>query len=149
MSNKPFRLEDLERKQHPFTVPEDYFDNLSYKIQDRLPSRAESKSSFVWNWGRRLAVAGSMMSIVLALLWVTLPNQFQGSLGEEPLALVSDEAIVDYLNAEVLSYESLADNKLVQSSFVSGQEEINYLPEIHDEILEQELLDNTVLDINI
>lgn len=148
MSKKPFHLEDLEKKDHPFTVPEDYFDKLAYRIQDRIPARTARKPVISWNWRRRLVVAGSMMSIVLALVWVTLPERFQGALGDEPLAVVSDDAIIDYLNAEGLSFESLSDNKLIQNAFES-ESVSDYFNDFDEEAIRQELLDYSLIDVNI
>lgn len=150
MSKKPFHLEDTDKNNHPFTVPEEYFENLSYRIQDRIPVRRVKKPLLNMDWRRRLVIAGSMMSIVLALVWVTLPERYQGNLGTEPLAMVSDDAIIDYLNVEGLSFESLSDNKMVQSLFVSESEiSSDYFRDFDEEAIREELLNNSSLDINI
>jgi hypothetical protein len=148
MSRKPFHLDDAEKNSHPFNIPEDYFDKLSYRIQDRIPARPEKKSLISMDWRRRLVIAGSMMTVVLALIWVTLPERYQGNLGAEPLAMVSDDAIIDYLSVEDLSFENLSENKLVQSSFeadIAG----DYFDGFDEEAIREELLNSSSLDINI
>lgn len=149
MSRKPFHLEDIEKKDHPFTVPEDYFDKLSYRIQDRIPGKPAKQPVFSLNWKRRLVIAGSMMTIVLALIWVTLPDRYQGNLGTEPLAFVSDDTIIDYLNVEGLSFENLSENKLVQSTFEADSISNFYFDSFDDDAIRQELLDYSSFNVNI
>jgi hypothetical protein len=141
MNNKPIRLDELERNV-PFTVPEGYFDRLPAEIQARLPLQPErSRPLISWSWRRSVVLAGAM-SLVLALVWVTYPET-QGPLGQEPLSEVSNEAIIEYLAQQDMSYYDLSEHQVVQGAFASDSTLMYYLDGMDEQVIRQQLLEST------
>ena len=146
MKDNRIRLDDLKR-QVPFEVPEGYFDKLPAIIQARIPATPEPQPSVSWSWQRSLALAGAM-SLIFALIWYTYPQQ-QGPLGSERLSQVSDEAILEYLADENISYYDLSENKAVQAAFETDSTVLYYLDGLDKDFLRNQLNDNMLLDETI
>ena len=124
MKDNKIRLEDLKREV-PFEVPDGYFDKLPSVIMSRLPATPERQPLVSWSWQRSLGLAGAL-SLIVALVWFTYPQQ-QGALGSERLSQVSDDAILEYLAEENISYYDLSENDAVQAAFQTDSTVLYYL----------------------
>jgi hypothetical protein len=132
MKDKRIRLDELKRDV-PFEVPERYFDELPLMIQSRLPTTPERPPLISWSWQRSVALAGAM-SLIIALVWFTFPQQ-QGTIGQGPLSEVSDEAILEYLHQEDISYFELSENAVIQQAFTTDSTIIHYLDGVDNEFI--------------
>lgn len=146
MKDNRIRLDDLKR-QVPFEVPEGYFDKLPAIIQARIPATPERQPWVSWSWERSLALAGAM-SLISALIWFTYPQQ-QGPLGSERLSQVSDEAILEYLADQNISYYDLSENTAVQAAFGTDSTVLHYLDGLDKDFLRNQLDDDILLDATI
>ena len=153
---KRIRLDELERK-HPFTVPEGYFENLAEDIREKAARIAAAedkpvvplhqKASSFGRWWRVPAVAASI-TLVAGLLWFTLPVR-QGPLGPDALAAVSDDAILEYLESQDLDYFDLASQDVVQKAFQDESTILQYLDNVDDALIREQLLENSIDDETI
>lgn len=127
MEKKRINLEDLPRV-NPFSVPENYFDELPQRVQARVNGPAPAPSFTIsWSWQRTVAsLAG--VGLVAVLLVETLPRK-QGALGTEVLSTVENAAIVDYLNTQNLTpfdlEESLPKTVALPSGAAASVEQLN------------------------
>lgn len=146
MKDNKIRLEDLERKV-PFEVPDGYFDKLPSVIMSRLPATPERQPLVSWSWQRSLGLAGAL-SLIVALVWFTYPQQ-QGPLGSERLSQVSDDAILEYLAEENMSYYDLSENNAVQAAFQTDSTVLNYLDGLDTDFLRSQAEDRIFTDETI
>ncbi|TDB64617.1 hypothetical protein [Arundinibacter roseus] len=146
MKNKQIRLEDLKREV-PFKVPEGYFEELPSIIQARIPEKSQESPLISWSWQRSVALAGAL-SLFIALIWITYPQQ-QGPIGQDTLSQVSDEAILEYLESEDISYYDLSENGVVQKAFGTDSTVIHYLDGLDDATLMNQLDDALLLEESI
>lgn len=142
MKKNPIKLEDLDRK-HPFVVPDGYFDNLPSEILSKLPVVKEHKPLVTWSWKRSLALSGAF-SLLLALVWVTFPKR-QGPVEHHTLGQISDEAIVEYLQHQNISYYDLSEEKSIQRAFATDSTVMNYLDGFDDAIIREQILTDTAI----
>ena len=138
MKDNKIRLEDLERNV-PFEVPDGYFDKLPSIVMSRLPATPERQPLVSWSWQRSLGLAGAL-SLIIALVWFTYPQQ-QGSLGNERLSQVSDDAILEYLAEENISYYDLSENDAVQAAFQTDSTVLYYLDGMDQDFLRSQVED--------
>ncbi len=153
---KRIRLDELERK-HPFTVPEGYFESLAADIsekverislaEDRPVVPLQKRTSSFGRWWRVPAVAASI-ALVAGLIWFTLPVR-QGPLGPDALAAVSDDAILEYLESQDLDYFDLASQDVVQKAFLDESTILQYLENVDDALIREQLLENSIYDETI
>ncbi len=153
---KRIRLDELERK-HPFTVPEGYFESLAEEIQekvgrisgveDRPVAPLHQNTPSFGRWWKIPAVAASI-ALVTGLIWFTLPVR-QGPLGPDALATVSDEAILEYLESQDLDYFDLASQDVVQKAFFDESTILQFLDNVDDALIREQLLENSVYDETI
>ncbi|WP_149240210.1 hypothetical protein [Dyadobacter sp. 32] len=141
MDNNRIRLDDL-KKAPPFSVPEGYFEKLPQMIQSRIVSEPARKPVVGWAWQRSLALI-SAAALIFVLVWVTVPER-QGSLGQGPLSDISDASIVDYLEDENISYYDLSEHKVIQKAFETDSTVLNYLDNLDEEFLRQQIQENNV-----
>jgi hypothetical protein len=138
MEKKRIRLEDL-KKEVPYSVPDEYFEKLPQVIQARIVSSPVGKPIIGWNWQRSLGLV-SAMSLIFVLIWVTVPER-QGSLGQEPLSGISDASIVNYLEDQNISYYDLSEQRGVQKAFDTDSTVLNYLDDLNEDFLREQLLE--------
>lgn len=131
----------------PFEVPDGYFDKLPSIVMSRLPATPEPRPLISWSWQRSLGLAGAL-SLIVALVWFTYPQQ-QGSLGSERLSQVSDDAILEYLAEENISYYDLSENNAVQAAFQTDSTVLNYLDGMDAEFLRSQAEDGIFTDETI
>jgi len=152
---KRIRLDDLARK-HPYKVPEGYFDSLSSKIMERVEQSSLEKqhdevifkpSRRWWSLATSAAVAASIV-LIGALIWITLPEK-QGPLDPDTLFSVSDEAILDYLEAQDLDFYDLASQEVILKAFSQESAVIHFLDGVDEEMIRQYLNEDTLYDETI
>ncbi|CAG5071097.1 hypothetical protein DYBT9623_03336 [Dyadobacter sp. CECT 9623] len=136
MDKGRIRLDDL-RKEVPFSVPENYFEQLPQIIQSKIQSEPARKPVISWSW-QRVSGMVAAMALVLMLVWVTVPER-QGSLGQEPLSGISNATIINYLEDENISYFDLSEHKVVQKAFETDSTVLYYLDGLDDDILRQQI----------
>ena len=136
----------MERKV-PFEVPEGYFDKLPSIVMSRLSATPEPRPLISWSWQRSLGLAGAL-SLIVALVWFTYPQQ-QGPLGSERLSQVSDDAILQYLSEENISYYDLSENDVVQTAFDTDSTVLNYLDGLDADFLRSQVEDGIFTDETI
>lgn len=154
MEKKYIRLEELGSdhplRQHPLDrqgVPEGYFDQLPSRVQARIAQKEQHSFlpdwSMSWSWRRTVAsVAGA--GLLAVLVWVTLPER-QGSLGEEALSGISNEAIAAYLEEQGVNPLDLAEQQQVANSFASDTTLIQYL-DVRPDAIRRQIETETDLD---
>lgn len=98
-----FKLDDINNK-HPFQVPDEYFDELTSKIQSRISTDSTRQTTPYYKLAWALP---AMVIIISAGLWVV--NLRTSNEPENLLAEVSDEAIMQYLESDDLSIAELID----------------------------------------
>lgn len=107
----PNKRKESEKKiRHPFTVPDNYFSQLSVQIADRVHTEKASYS-FWLKYRLQLLVTGSLMILLIALFLIKPMGESADP--QEILAAVPDETIQEYLETENISYEEIlafADN---------------------------------------
>lgn len=90
---KPFKLEDIEKKEQPFIVPEGYFEALPMQVQGRVSAK-ESNS-----WARTPAFKLALsMATMLAIVVAGLFFFAQSDSPEELLADISHEELLAYFD---------------------------------------------------
>ncbi len=146
MKDKKIRLEDLERNV-PFEVPDGYFDKLPSIVMSRLPATPEPQPLVSWSWQRSLGLAAAL-SLIVALVWFSYPQQ-QGPLGSERLSQVSDDAILEYLEEENISYYDLSENNAVQAAFQTDSTVLHYLDGMDADFLRSQIEDGIFTDETI
>ena len=86
-----YKLDDIDKKQ-VFKVPEDYFEDLPVKIQQRISNERKNQRSGVPAW----SLAFTAAILLLATFIFIIPNG--DPTAEDLLAEVSQEDIVAYLD---------------------------------------------------
>lgn len=118
MEKKRINLEDLPRT-NPFSVPENYFDELPQWVQARVNGPAPAPAFTIsWSWQRTVASLVGV-GLVAVLLVETLPRK-QGALGTDVLSTVENAAIVDYLNTQNLTPFDLEEPLTRSAALPSG-----------------------------
>lgn len=141
MINGKFKLDDLP-KGHPFKVPDNYFEELTTRIQEQTNDLKEEEIiSFVtWSWKRTAASVAAVAAIAILGYLSFMPKQ--ETISAEPLAGVQHEVIIDFLiqqnipesdieehldfnkqmdlsEEDMLNNLNVSDNALIQSIDVS------------------------------
>lgn len=125
-------------KKHPFEVPENYFEELTEQIMAKtINSEAKVIPLTRQNWFRWTAVAATL--ILAVSFYFLLPSSVINS--EESLSAISDETIIEYLNAQqhgndelfndvdsidLILDELIADELDVYADILSSNSELNY-----------------------
>jgi hypothetical protein len=144
---KKINLEDLRKDKDLFEVPENYFDRLPSKIQDRIQYKIQQeKSQAAWyqvfTTKASVRIATSLCAVVFAFFvgtkFYSSPNTVKVST-EMNLSEVSEQDIHDYL-----LQTDIATDEIVQVCETQGTDVSLGLPiDISQEILEEELnIDN-------
>ncbi|MBV6646756.1 MAG: hypothetical protein KI790_14965 [Cyclobacteriaceae bacterium] len=98
---KKIKLEDIDKKNHPFKTPDGYFETLSSEIMSKTSSPTRTSRvlqipRYAW------ASAAAMFFLVISVIFLKHEDT-----PEEFLADVSDEEIMTYLAYYDLSEEEL------------------------------------------
>ena len=136
------RLDDIEKKA-PYTVPSDYFESLTPRIQSKIEKRTSTRSAVKWVF--KWAIAPTFVMVIALAFWV---NPFANGNSENTqylLADISDNDILDYLAQSELNEIELLS--LSSSPDIFLEESPNYLNGIDlDDQKVEELLEE--LDLN-
>ncbi len=132
-----------DRIETPFKVPDDYFDKLTGKIQERISvNETEPAPYFSWKW----ALAPAMV-LVIALVFFFYPQSTEPGM-DQILADVTDAQIEAYLELNDVSEYELA---LLIEDTEGLAEPDDYLEgiEINTDDLEMLIIDIEEIEQNI
>ena len=142
---KKINLEDLKKDKDLFEVPENYFDRLPSKIQDKIQYKIQQeKSQAAWyqvfTTKASLRIATSLCAVVFAFFVGTKFYSSQNSINNttemQTLSGVSEQAIHDYLLQTSIGTDEIVQVCETQNADLS----IDGLPlDISQELLEEEL----------
>ena len=115
MKNKNFDLDNLP-KSTIFKVPENYFNELPMRIQAQTSGQAKVIPLVSWSKKRTWGSIAACTVIGILGYFTLMPKQ--DSLGNEALAGVQNQEIVNYLIQENINHTDLAEqitnNKTLQ-----------------------------------
>ena len=115
MENNNFNLDDLP-KQNIFKVPENYFNDLPMRIQAQTSGKSKVVPLISWSKKRTWGSIAACTAIGILGYFTLMPKQ--DSLGNEALAGVQNQEIVNYLIQENLNQgdfaEQINDNKTLK-----------------------------------
>ncbi len=133
MKNKKFNLENIP-KENIFKVPENYFENLTSRIESQTYSYSQTKTIPVVSWSKKKTWASVAACSAIAVLGFFTLIPKQDSLENEALAGVQNKEIVNYLIQEDFSQNDfteqtdfgknlkLNDSELIDNLKVSDKE---------------------------
>ena len=115
MKNKNFDLDNLP-KSTIFKVPENYFNELPMQIQAQTSGQAKVIPLVLWSKKRTWGSIAACTVIGILGYFTLMPKQ--DSLGNEALAGVQNQEIVNYLIQENINHidlaEQITNNKTLQ-----------------------------------
>jgi len=130
------KLEDIPKK-HIFSVPEDYFEKLPFRIQSRIPeSPPETRMRPAFRYALQLALPAVLVAVVL--FWYTRPSSDATTI----LATVGTDELIYYLQESGLTTEDLMEYVEFDHSDVEAIESEVYdleLPGLNDDEIDLEL----------
>lgn len=106
MENEKIDIENLQ-KENIFKVPENYFNNLPMQIQAQTSGKTKVVPLISWS-KQRTWTSIAACSIIGILGYFTLMPQ-QDSLGNESLAGVKSQEIINYLIQENINQSDVAE----------------------------------------
>lgn len=106
MKNEKFDLENLPR-ENIFKVPENYFENLSSRIQAETSEQVKVIPIISWSKQRTWASIAACSAIIILGYFTLMPKQ--NSLGNEALSGVQNHEIVNYLIQQNLNQGDVAE----------------------------------------
>lgn len=106
MKNEKIDIENL-RKENIFKVPENYFNDLPMRIQAQTSGKTKVVPLISWSKKRTWASIAAC-SVIGILGYFTLMPQ-QDSLGNESLAGVQNQEIINYLIQENINQSDVAE----------------------------------------
>jgi hypothetical protein len=116
------KLEDIP-KNHPFKVPEGYFDRLPGVIQARIAEKSEVKEAKPYF---RYALQYALPIIILAVVAVIYFVPKDGQDVDTMLASVSTEELVAYLEDSEITTEELLEEMTLDDESVEAIESQSY-----------------------
>ncbi len=129
-----FKLDDIDKKKHPYKVDEGYFSELNSSIMERV-SEPSKETSIVFSPKMVWTMASMGVMIFMGVFWF---NNFYQPEQVDYLADITDEEILTYLD----SYELTEDDLLLvveESDFEDplNEEILSDEAEIDEEALEE------------
>ena len=106
MKNNYFNLDDLP-KQNIFKVPENYFNDLPMRIQAQTSGKSKIVPLISWSKKRTWGSIAACTALGILGYFTLMPKQ--ESLGNEALADVQNQEIVNYLIQENLNQGDFAE----------------------------------------
>lgn len=136
---KPIKLDDIEKKSQPFTVPDGYFEDLPMKIQSRISE--EKKEAWIKLPAMKLAFAAvAMLAIVMTTVFV---NQ----------SVTPDDLLADIPEADLLAYIDLlqVDEGDILAAFEGSIESIDFFDanDLDDIELGDDSLDDLLIEYDL
>lgn len=107
MKNEKFDLGNLP-KENIFKVPENYFENLTSRIESQTSTQSKIVSLTRWTKKRTWSSVAACLAIAVLGYFTLMP--MQDSLGNEVLAGVQNKEIVNYLIQENLDQTDVAEH---------------------------------------
>ncbi len=107
MKNEKIDLENLPR-ENIFKVPENYFENLSSRIQAETSAHTKIIPMISWSKQRTWASVAACLAIITLSYFTLMPKQ--DSLGNEALSGVQNHEIINYLIQENLNQADVAEH---------------------------------------
>lgn len=107
MKNEKIDLENLPR-ENIFKVPEDYFENLSSRIQTETSTQTKIIPMISWSKQRTWTSIAACLIIITLSYFTLMPKQ--DSLGNETLSGVQNHEIITYLIQENLNQGDVAEH---------------------------------------
>ncbi len=136
MEKKRINLANLPKK-NVFQTPENYFENLSSRIEARV-IQSKSKGVLEVSWSaRRTWLSAAACLLLLVLGWFTLQPK-QDGLNPDALKGVGNQELVQYLNkqnlvekdvVELLDNHTVTDSTMMQFLDVSEADVLKHLSE--------------------
>lgn len=118
MENK-IKLTDLP-KQHPFKVPDGYFESLQTKIEKRIEESGEPKiiafkpKSNWYNWKRWSIAAAASLLIISGIYYQNNISQINDT--NQKLAQISDNQIAQYIENQDIVLADLTETVNLESN---------------------------------
>jgi hypothetical protein len=106
MKNENFNLNNIP-KENIFKVPENYFNDLPVRIQAQTSGRTKVVPLISWSKKRTWGSIAACTAIGILGYFTLMPQQ--DSLGDESLADVKNQEIVNYLIQENLNQGDFAE----------------------------------------
>lgn len=132
MSDKKFNI-DKASKEHPFKVPEQYFDALPGKIQEKVVTAPSART---WLSPRTQWV--SVLAAAMILFFIGINFYPESDLNHDDLlSSVSNEDIIDYLESEELSAYEIA--QVIDIEPLIDEMDIYYLDGLDEDLSEEDL----------
>ena len=140
---EPFNLEDRPR-QHPFQVPEGYFDELPQRIQQRVRQQATVPGWLQWVQSQRLALAtvACAVLVVLGFLFVQRPESRQAAVLIQDL---SQTEIIAYLVASPLAFDDADLARFATIEHYLPATSLQVQPQDLDDQIEYETIEEYIL----
>ncbi|MDW3192164.1 MAG: hypothetical protein R8G66_07360 [Cytophagales bacterium] len=139
-------LDDIKQKNHPYKVPEGYFEELNTRIMEQTSAVPSDK---VVSWYRQPVwqMALASVSLVMVIGVVLLSG---GSVEEQDfLADVTDEEILIYLADNDLTESEIMENfTFTEEDLLPEGEELLDDIEIDDNMLDELYLDYEIDDLS-
>lgn len=132
------KLDDIP-KNHPFKVPEGYFDSLPEIIQTRVAKKSETKESKPYF---RYALQYALPAIVLAIVAVIYLTPRTPQTVDSMLASVSTEDLITYLEESEITADELLESmdlnaenvEAIESELYLNYDELENLSELESEL---------------
>ena len=106
MKNENFKLENIS-KSNVFKVPENYFNYLSVRIQEQTSNQKRVIPLISWSKKRTWGSIAACTAIGILGYFTLMPQQ--DSLGNESLAGVQNQEIINYLIQENVNQTDFAE----------------------------------------
>ncbi|MDR6562559.1 MULTISPECIES: hypothetical protein [unclassified Arcicella] len=146
MENNKFDIEKLPR-ENIFKVPDNYFDELPMLIQSQTSAKSKTVPLVTWSMKRTWASVAACAAIAILGYFTWMPKQ--DALGNEALAEVQNQEIINYLIQQNINQTDLAEQfENVQTNNKAEVEETNNDSELLDnlKINRQDILQSIDLD---
>lgn len=138
------KLEDIKKK-NIYSVPDNYFDQLPGKIQERVTTTPRSAFRFTLSSGLALKLAGSAMAIMLLVFYFWAPTSDSHMTPEDMLAQVNTSDLIVYLETTDMTTDELLNEIDLNNIDLEFNTENALIEDIDDQHLD-ELIDALDLD---
>lgn len=113
-------LDDIDKKQ-PYSIPEQYFEDLPLKIQGRISAESHSKLSWLPNFSLVWKLIIATVPIIILAIFIYLP----------PSNPTAEELLAEIPESELIAYVDQIDLNLSDISQTFENEIMNGLLEDH------------------
>lgn len=135
-----FKLDNEPKIKSGFQIPENYFDSLSEKVINQLPTK-EPKVVSLWDRNKRWIYSAA--AVLVLSLTIPLANQFQSTSTE--VATTETNEIENYL----AYHASLSDEEIIKLLDKEDIAEIEVTNSLDEEALKQALNEDSNIEYYI